>query len=60
MYKIAIIVPYFGRLPQFYKAWEKTALANDTIDFYLFTDDSSARTQKNIFVKKTNICSYFF
>lgn len=58
MYKIAIIVPYFGRLPQFYKAWEKTALANDTIDFYLFTDDSSARTQKNIFVKKTSFAEF--
>ena len=34
MYTIGIVVPYFGKKPISYDAWEVTAVANDTIDFY--------------------------
>jgi hypothetical protein len=32
MYTIGIAVPYFGKKPIFYDAWEAAAVANDTID----------------------------
>lgn len=52
MKSIAIIVPYFGKLPAFYKAWEITAKANDSIDFYIFTDSKEVTSEKNIYVQK--------
>ena len=44
------MIPYFGLLPPIYKIWEVTALANSTIDFYVFTDDISAESKRNITV----------
>ncbi len=41
MKKAVFIIPYFGRLPQYYKLWMKTALANQNVDFWIFTDDSN-------------------
>lgn len=38
MEKIIILVPYFGKFPPMFEYWYKTALANSTIDFLLFTD----------------------
>ena len=40
MEKIIILVPYFGKFPPMFKYWYKTALANITIDFVLFTDQN--------------------
>lgn len=34
MYTIGIATPYFGQKLISYDAWEVTAVANDTIDFY--------------------------
>ena len=39
MKSICLIVPYIGKLNDFFKLWLKTAEANETIDFYLFVDD---------------------
>lgn len=50
-YKIAIIVPFFGKLPDYYPYWEKTALANKSIDFFIFTDDRRAVSKGNVYVK---------
>lgn len=50
-YRIALIVPYFGKLPNYFSFWEKTALANDNVDFFLFTDDRSAVSKGNIHVR---------
>ena len=58
MQKIALIVAYFGKVPSFYKAWEATAVANPTIDFYIFTDDTSIIPQKNIFIKYTSFSEF--
>ena len=52
MQRIALLVAYFGKMPAFYKAWELSAMANDTIDFYVFTDDVAVKEHKNIFVKR--------
>lgn len=54
MKSIGILVPYFGILPEFFKVWLITAKANNSIDFYIITDqdivlDSSVN---NVFVKK--------
>lgn len=50
MYTIGIVVPYFGKKPISYDAWEATAVANDTIDFYVFTDIAEINDNKNIHV----------
>ncbi|MEG0408976.1 MAG: hypothetical protein RR623_08895 [Bacilli bacterium] len=51
MKSIGIIVPYFGSLPNFFRAWTITAKANPTIDFFLFTDDiSNIKSDGNIHV----------
>lgn len=50
MYTIGIVVLYFGKKPISYDAWEATAVANDTIDFYIFTDILEIKDNKNIHV----------
>ncbi|MCD7873347.1 MAG: hypothetical protein LUG21_08755 [Clostridiales bacterium] len=52
MKTIGIIVPYFGKLPDFYKAWKVTAMKNSSIDFHLVTDSDSEVSENNIFVHK--------
>lgn len=48
MYTIGIVVLYFGKKPISYDAWEATAVTNDTIDFYIFTDIPEIKDNKNI------------
>lgn len=40
MYRIALVVPYYGKLPSFFRAWAYTAgfLEQQMIDFILLTD----------------------
>lgn len=38
MNKIALIMPYFGKFPNYFELWLKSASYNETIDFYIFTD----------------------
>lgn len=38
MNKIAIVVPYFGKLPQLGKLWLESTKRNPKIDFLIFTD----------------------
>lgn len=47
---IAIIDPYFGKLPSFYKVWEITVKANESVDFYVFTNSEEVASDKNIHV----------
>lgn len=42
MKKIALILPYFGKLPDFFQVWLDSCRANPTIDWLVFTDDESA------------------
>lgn len=40
MNKIILIIPFFGHLPEYFKAWLATAANLRCIDFVIFTDDS--------------------
>ena len=39
MYKIALIVPYFGRFPNYFQLWLNSCKINPTIDWMVYTDD---------------------
>jgi len=43
-----LIVPYFGKMPLYYKIWEMSARKNSTIDFLIITDDKSTIGKDNI------------
>ena len=51
--KIALVVVWFGKLPNYFNFWEMTCSKNPNIDFFVYTDDREAirETYKNI--KKT-------
>ena len=51
MYKIAIIVPYFGDLPDCFSCWWNSALYNEKIEFWMFTDNDSLKSEGNIKVE---------
>lgn len=51
MYKIRVIIPYFGKLPKMFKFWRQSALNNSSIDFLLLTD-CSVEEDKNLKVVK--------
>lgn len=38
MKKIILILPYFGKLPEFFDVWLQSAMNNRTIDFLILTD----------------------
>lgn len=44
--KVAIIVPYFGRLTDYFELWLYSAGYNKEFDWLLFTDDKSANQYK--------------
>lgn len=39
MYKIAFVIPYFGKFPDMFDYWLVSAKYNSTIDFIMFTDN---------------------
>lgn len=39
MYRIAIITVYYGKLPQYFPMWLESCKHNETIDFFVYTDD---------------------
>lgn len=41
MKSIVFIVPYFGKLPNYFKLWLESCRYNPTIDFLLFIDDKT-------------------
>lgn len=40
MNQIALVIPYFGKLPNYFALWLKTAGYNSGIDYILFTDEN--------------------
>lgn len=49
MKTIAFIIPYFGKLPDYFKLWLYSCGQNPTVDFYVFTDDNTDYvTPKNV------------
>lgn len=52
-YKIGIIVPYFGKLPKFFKYWYESASLNSEVDFHIITDQNvNLNSCSNIFYHK--------
>lgn len=45
---VAIIIPYFGKFPNYFDFWLKSALANKNFDFLIFTDNTEYSTMNNV------------
>lgn len=41
MYRIAFIIPWIGKLPHHFPIWLKTCSFNPTVDFLIFTNDTT-------------------
>ncbi len=48
MKKILIIIPYFGKFPNYFKIWLKSVKYNKTIDFLLITDNEISEVPSNV------------
>lgn len=51
--KLALIIPYFGKLPQYMQLFWNSCAYNKEVDFFLFTDDISVNQHilpNNVFV----------
>ncbi len=49
MNKICIIGVYFGKLPNYFSLWLKSAEYNSTVDFYVFTNQKLENLPKNVY-----------
>ena len=59
--KIALIIPYFGKLPQWSDLFFYSVMKNAGLDFYFFTDidfDEKYLSLPNVFVEKTSWNDY--
>lgn len=45
---IALVIPYFGTLPDYFPVWKMSALFNKTVDFLFFTDIDELQSDGNI------------
>lgn len=52
MKSIAVVIPFFGKKPDYYDVWKYSALKNPCIDFLFFTDVKEINEEKNIKVVK--------
>jgi hypothetical protein len=56
MKKMVFLIPYFGKLPNYFNLWLKSCEVNSSIDWILFIDDqSSFNFPKNVIV---NYCDF--
>lgn len=55
MNKIAIVVIYFGKFPNYFPLWLKSCGYNKSIDFYVFCDSEINNPPKNVYVVYTNL-----
>lgn len=46
--KIALVVAYFGRFPNYFPLWLKSCSYNPTIDFWVFTDQNNQKLPPNV------------
>ena len=46
--KIAIVVAYFGKFPNYFSLWVKSCAFNPTIDFFVFTDQKLDNLPVNV------------
>ncbi len=58
MKKIAFIVPFFGKLPNYFQLWLFSCAHNESIDWFLFTDDRSSFNYP--FNVKVKYCEFEF
>jgi len=54
-YKLVILNPYFGKLPEMFPYWLKTCGYNPTIDWIVFTDDVRAFDGTYEYMKPRNV-----
>lgn len=54
-YKIAVIGVYFGNLPQYFDLWLNSCKYNETIDFFVFTDQKVTRVPSNVKIIKYSL-----
>lgn len=59
MKKIALLYPYFGKLPNTFDFWLKTLTANRRPDIFIFTDqDIHAEETDNLIIKKMQFSEF--
>lgn len=46
--RVVIIIPYFGKFPNYFDFWLASAIKNPNFDFLFFTDNFEYKSQKNI------------
>ena len=57
MNKICVIGVYFGKLPNYFPLWLKSAKSNQNVDFYIFTDND-LESNDNIFFNKMYLSDF--
>lgn len=51
--KAVLIIPYFGRMPDYFNLWLKSAESNPDYNFFIYTDlDLKVKTDSNVKIKK--------
>jgi hypothetical protein len=59
MHKIALLIPYFGKWPEWIELYFNSIERNSTIDFHFFTNcDSSISSSKNVFFHQMTFEEY--
>lgn len=56
MYKLALIIPYFGKFNNYFDFWRTSAEHNPSVDFLIFTDQP-IKSSQNIKVVQSAIVS---
>ena len=56
MYKLALIIPYFGKFNNYFEFWRTSAEYNPSVDFLIFTDQH-IKSSQNIRVVHSTIAS---
>ena len=57
MTKIAVILCYFGKLPENFSLFAESCRRNATIDFLLFTDDTPTHLPENMHLHPTTFAA---
>jgi len=56
--KIAVIICYVGKLPGYFRFFEATCRRNDSIDFFIFNDTVSDRTNGNVHYRTMDLAAF--
>jgi len=51
--KILILIPYFGKLPNYFELWLHTARFNKSFEWLLFLDDTKNMTFQKMYTLNT-------